>query len=332
MTEFTYTAADGTSTAIPVGGTGTVADAVRAINGSGLGLSATTIDTNGTADGGLALQVTASKTGAAQRFGLGGFTPLREGTDARLTFGDAATPLVVTSTSNTFTGLVPGVTFSLSAKGPATIDVTADPKAVAASVKAVVDAANAALAEIKRTSGATNPTAKLKGDSTLRQVTGDLLTAVSGLVGTDGSPGVSGVELTRDGTVRFDEAKFLAALADDPDRTRRVLGGAAATAGPDGATGTADDVAAVTGVGQRLLSVVERATNSSNGSLTTLAKGRDDLAGDLQDRIDDWDDRLALRRAALVRQFTAMETALSSLKQQSSWLAGQLASLPTSSS
>jgi flagellar hook-associated protein 2 len=333
FSDLTFTAADGvTTTTIAVGGSGTLADAVRAINGSNLGLSATTIDTNGDAAGGLALQVTARKSGAAGRFTLDGFTQLRQGTDAQLTLGDGGTPLTVTSTSNTFSGLVPGVTLSVGAKGPVTIDVTADPKAVAASAKALVDAANAALAEAKKhSSTSTGSTAVLKGDSALRRVTGDVLAAVSALVGSDASPGSVGVELTREGTVRFDETTFLAALADDPDRTRRVLGGADAGAGADGTTGTVDDVAAVPGVVQRLLSVVEAATDASTGTLTTLAQGRDSLVADLRERIDDWDDRLALRRATLVRQFTAMETALSSLKQQSSWLAGQLASLPTSS-
>lgn len=333
FTELTFTAADGvTETTISVGGSGTLADAVRAINDSRLGLNATTIDTNGDAEGGLALQVTATKAGAAQRFTLDGFTQLKQGADAQLTFGDAATPLTVTSTSNTFTGLVPGVTFSVSAKGAASIDVTADPKAVAASAKALVEAANAVLAEVtKHSSTSTGSTAVLKGDSALRRVSSDVLSAVSGLVASLGSPGSVGVELTRDGTVEFDETTFLAALTDDPERTRQVLGGAAAGAGDDRTTGTADDVPAVTGVVQRLLAVVERATDSSTGTLTTLAQGRDSLAEDLRDRIDDWDDRLALRRATLVRQFTGMETALSSLKQQSSWLAGQLASLPSPS-
>ena len=50
---------------------------------------------------------------------------------------------------------------------------------------------------------------------------------------------------------------------------------------------------------------------------------------DYQDRIDAWDLRLAKRKETLTRQFTAMETALSSLKNQSTWLAGQINSLPS---
>ena len=43
--------------------------------------------------------------------------------------------------------------------------------------------------------------------------------------------------------------------------------------------------------------------------------------------IADWDDRFALRQSSLQRQFTALETALSQMNSQSSWLSGQLASL-----
>ena len=57
-----------------------------------------------------------------------------------------------------------------------------------------------------------------------------------------------------------------------------------------------------------------------------------DLGGnccaDLEERIAAWETRLALRKEGLTRQFTAMETALSALQNQSTWLSGQLANLP----
>jgi flagellar hook-associated protein 2 len=47
----------------------------------------------------------------------------------------------------------------------------------------------------------------------------------------------------------------------------------------------------------------------------------------MQDSIADWDTRLALRQQSLTQQFTAMETALSQLNSQSSWLNGQINAL-----
>ena len=40
--------------------------------------------------------------------------------------------------------------------------------------------------------------------------------------------------------------------------------------------------------------------------------------------VDDWSTRLATRQAALQRQFTAMETALSHAQSQGSWISGQI--------
>jgi flagellar hook-associated protein 2 len=67
--------------------------------------------------------------------------------------------------------------------------------------------------------------------------------------------------------------------------------------------------------------------DTTTGTLTLLAQGRDKLAKDIESRIEAWDLRLAQRKQTLTRQFTAMETALSSMKNQSTWLAGQLNSL-----
>ena len=83
------------------------------------------------------------------------------------------------------------------------------------------------------------------------------------------------------------------------------------------------------GVAQRVFDLAKAATDTTTGTLVTLAKGRDQLAKDIEKRIDAWDLRLAQRKETLTRQFTAMETALSSMKNQSNWLAGQISSLPS---
>jgi flagellar hook-associated protein 2 len=96
-------------------------------------------------------------------------------------------------------------------------------------------------------------------------------------------------------------------------------------------TPAAGGAGAVEGVVQRVQNLAKGATDTTTGTLVLLAKGRDDLADDIQDRIDAWDLRLAQRKQTLTHQFTAMETALSSMRNQSSWLAGQLNSLSSSS-
>jgi flagellar hook-associated protein 2 len=315
--QLTFTAG-GTTTTVDVGGTGTLADAVKAINASSAGVTAAAVQLEG---GQFALMVTAKKTGAANSFSIGGagtFPPLVPASDAKVRLGGAAGP-AVTSATNTFADLLPGgaITVTAETTTAVTISVVADPEAVAAKVQSFVDAANAALAEIRKHSNSSSAGAVLKGDLTLSRLTGDILGAVSRAVGTDGSAGTAGVQLKRDGTVTFDKPTFLAGLQSNPEKTQRLFTG----------TPAAGTIPAVEGVSQRMQAVAKAATDATTGSLTSLAQGKDALVKDFQERIDDWDVRLAARRETLTRQFTAMETALSSLKQQSSWLAGQLSSL-----
>ena len=108
-----------------------------------------------------------------------------------------------------------------------------------------------------------------------------------------------------------------------------MVSGTAASNGLDGVVGGGDDVTEVTGIAGRLLAVAKSASDATTGSLVSLANGKESLVKDIQDRIEAWDLRLAKRKETLTRQFTAMETALSSLKNQSTWLAGQINSLPS---
>jgi flagellar hook-associated protein 2 len=316
--------------AITIGGTGTVADAAAAINASSYGLSAAVVQVSATE---VALQVTAKDTGAAKAFSLSGagtFSVNTQGQDAQLSIG-TTNPYTVSSATNSFSGLMPGTTLTVSKADPATpvtVTVGADPDAVAGKVQSLVDALNQALGSIKAN---TNPkggaASVLKGDSALRTLAGQLLDAASFAVGADGSPAVAGIELKKDGTVAFDKGKFLTALAADPAGVQRLLAGGPAGPGPDATSGTADDI--VPGVAQRVFAIAKTATDATTGTLTLLADGRDKLAADIQSKIEAWDVRLAKRKEMLTRQFTAMETALSALRNQSTWLAGQINALPT---
>ncbi|MGY1833810.1 flagellar filament capping protein FliD [Blastococcus sp. SYSU DS0510] len=323
-------AADGTMKGtITVGGAGTLADAVTAINDSEFGLSATAVKV---ADGQYRLQVTAEKTGAAAAFDLGTATTFgvaTQGVDATITIGSGTGAYEVTSATNTFAGVMSGVTITVSKPEAAvTVDVAADPGAAAKAMQSLVDAANRALSGIKaNTDPKGGSTSTLKGDSALRGLSGQILDAVSFAVGADGSPATIGLQLNKDGTIAFDSAKFTAALADQPALAQRLGAGGAAGPGAEGLGGNADDL--VPGIAQRLLEIATTAADTTTGSLVLLAKGRDSQAEDIQDKIEAWDLRLVKRREILTRQFTAMETALSSLQQQSSWLAGQIASLPS---
>ena len=309
-----------TTVTIPAGTS--LADAVKKINATaGTGVTASVVSSTE----GPRLQLTATASGEKGRFTLTGLAngTLSEGADAKVTIGGTGTlEFSATSATNTFTDLLPGVTLTVSQESsdPVTVDVTTDPKAVSAAVQKLVTAANDVLNSIKSsTSTATGSTAVLKGDSTLRALATKVLESVGRAIGTGSSASDVGIELDRYGNLTFDSTQFEKALAADPARAQALV------------YGTGTGTGAVPGVAQRLLDVVKEASDTVKGSLVLKAKSSDDAASDLQDRIEDWDLRLELRRTALTKQFTAMETALSSLQNQASWLSSQLKGLSGSS-
>ena len=319
------TKADGSTQQIALKAGATLADAVSAINSSASGLSATAVKTAG----GYRLQVVASSTGAPSVFTLAGtggttadFAVLTQGRNAEIHVGDASTGYDATSTTNTFSDVMTGTTFTVSpTTGPVTITVAGDPDAVATAVQSLVTAANDVLTSIAtNTDTSVGSTAVLKGDGTMRALSQRVLEAVSSAIGGTASAATAGIQLTRDGQVTFDKDTFVAALKSDPALAQKLVNGSTANS----TTGAP----AVPGVAQRLLAVAKSATDFTTGTLTLMAKSQDGLAADLQDRIDDWDRRLADREDALTAQFTAMETTLGRLQSQSNWLSSQIATLP----
>ena len=195
-------------------------------------------------------------------------------------------------------------------------------------MQALVDAVNAALTTIK------TYTDQRQGQH--RRAQGRLLAelarraaarrGVLGAVGADGSPGRTiGLQLTKDGKRHLRQGQVHAPRSqDDPAAgpahgLRHAPPAPAPTASPAPPTtsppspGIAARLAAVAKVGLR---------HHDRHPSSRWPTARTPMAKDIQDRIDDWDLRLAKRKETLTQQFTAMETALSSLKNQSSWLAG----------
>ncbi|MGY1805718.1 flagellar filament capping protein FliD [Blastococcus sp. SYSU D00922] len=316
-------------TKITVGGTGTLADAAAAINASSHGLSASVVQIS---SGEAALRVVSKETGLASKFslsGAGAVTTNVDAADAVIVLGTpgATGAVEVSSATNTFDSVMPGGTFTVSKKDEtATLSIASDPDAVAATVQSLINAVNAAAKNARDyTSNAPGSTATLKGDYAVSSLGSRLLDNVTAALGANGSPAKIGIQLAKDGkSVVFDKTVFLAALKDDPAKVQTMVLGTPATTDADGKL-----VPAVDGLAGRLLTVSKGASDSATGSLVALANGQDGLKKGYQEQIDAWDLRLAKRKETLTRQFTAMETALSSLRNQSTWLASQINSLPS---
>lgn len=234
----TLTKSDGTATSIEVG-SGSLNDVVKAINAAKAGVVASAVQT---APGAYRLQVTSSSTGSASQFtldGLDGFTGtavLAEGADAQISIGsDAATAYTVTSASNTFSGVVPGLQFTVNAKATGvTVSAAVDGSSVADKIATLVTQTNSLLSDIasKTVYDATTKTAGVfTGETSVRQLQQGLLTSVSSTTGT-------GVQVTRDGRLTFDRQAFLTAFAADPAGVATAFGGQSAFSASSGVTGT----------------------------------------------------------------------------------------------
>lgn len=314
---------------------GSLTDAAAAINASGLGLRATIVQLGSQ---NYHLQVSAAATGQANAFTLqsstetaatagGAFVTTTAASDAVLSLPNS-NGLRATSSTNTFGSLIQGVSIAVSAitppgGTPTTVTVGTDNTGITKSMQALVDAANAAIDDItKNTSTATGSTAALKGDYQMQNLAQQVLSAVAssvGTAGTSGSPGSAaqaGLQLTRDGHITFDAAKFSSALTTTPDLVKQLVAGTTTTPG----------------VATRLATLATSVTDVVTGTLVTLANGEDSTAKDLQSQIDDWALRLNARREQLTTQYTNLQSILSTLQSQQSWLGGILGSMSSSSS
>ncbi|SDF09945.1 flagellar hook-associated protein 2 [Blastococcus fimeti] len=325
LTSLDIRTADGAASkgTVTLDGTETLEQIAAKINAdTALGIKATAVQVS---PGQFALQLSGAASGKAAGFQVGGtaFTATSLGQDAELRIGgtDAGTSgYTISSPTNTFEGVLPGATFTVTKEEstPVTVSVTADPDGLATKVAGLVDSVNNAISTIKTyTTNTPGSKAALRGEYAVTSIGSQLLEAVSKAIGTSGSAAQIGIETTRDGKLTFDKEKFAEALKATPDLAQRLVGG----------SGMPGDPGAVTGIAGRIRDVAKLASDTTTGTLSSLAKGQDNLARDITDRIADWDVRLAARKLALTRQFTAMETALSSLNNQSNWLAGQLGSL-----
>ncbi|MEV7933131.1 flagellar filament capping protein FliD [Curtobacterium sp. NPDC089185] len=337
----TIVGADGKKTTVTPA-SGSLDDTVAAINKAGVGVSATRVSSGTDADGTklYRLQLTATTTGAAGAFSVyrgtadevtagtatnvftqQGAAVVTQGRDASVTlWAGTAAAQTVTSATNTFRDLLPGVdvTVTQPTTDPVTVTVARDTTKAQAVASGLVDALNAITsyygtntAVTSTTSPTTGTTATkagvLTGDATTRDAVQRLTTTMSTPVNGK-SPSSIGVVIQKDGSFTFDPDVFQKALATDPQGTQAMLSGIATNVG---AAATA-------------------ASDKYTGSITTSIAGQQSVAKDLSTQIDNWTDRLTARRATLQAQYSALETSLSKLQSQSAWLSSQLASTSTS--
>jgi flagellar hook-associated protein 2 len=273
---------------------GAAATVASAINSAGVGVRAAVVNT----DSGPVLQFTSSTSGTAGSFTISGLDSapqtLVTAQNAQVAVGNPASGgYTVSSSTNTFNNVVPGVTFTVGAVASnVNITVGNDATAISGKVKAMVDAANAALTELGNDTG---KGAILEGNYQLNAITQSILSTVSHGDSSGNSFNAVGIQLTSTGTLTFDATAFTAAYTADPAKTQTIGNGLAS-------------------------SLSALASNASITTVSPLITSGNSQVSNLTSEISDWDTRLASQQTALQAKYTAMEVALQKLNSTSSWL------------
>lgn len=302
----------------------TVEDLAAAVNGARGGATATAVDDgsgttrlllSGTTTGtGSDLQVTSSGLTGLEA----GFSTIRSASDARMTLNG----LPISRSGNTVDDLLPGVSLSLLAADQATdvtLSVVQDDAGVAATAKDLVAALNTALTTISTSTKydvASRKGGPLTGDGQARNLQSRLMDAVTNAGASSATTLTEiGLRLERNGTYTFDEAAFTASLAKNATGTGQLVGALSTALGALAKEATTSTSATATSPATTGVTLQGKASSSER-------------AAHLQKLVDAYDRRLEMTETRLRRQFTELDTALGQLKNQGSWLSGQLGSLP----
>lgn len=306
---------------------GGIRDAINAATGNP-GISATIIN----AQDGAHLVLTSSRTGAANAIQVtasGGdgnlaqldysasnqanYRELRPADDARVFVAGYPT----TSATNVVEGVIEGVSLNLVSAQPGTtvaVEVSFDKSAAETKIKSFVDAYNALRAQITRLGGydsASKTAGPMLGDALLSGIDSELRRTLSSPVDAAGDTYQTlasiGIKTQANGTLAIDSAKLKDALATQFDNVSELFG-------------SSQGIAArmYEQVGARLEdgSGIDQRNESLQKEQRNIAKRQADI-----------DTRMQIVQATYLKQFTRLDTLLSSLSSTSAFLSQQIESL-----
>jgi flagellar hook-associated protein 2 len=340
---FTIVGSDGTPTEIDPA-SGSVADIVDAINTSGAGVSAIAVASGTDTTTGAQiyrLQLSSSATGAAGAFTIyqgspsevtagtatdllteSGSAAIQSASDASVTlWAGTAAAQTVTSSSNTFSNLLPGVSVTVSAMvaNPVTLTLNQDAATISTAASYLIGSVNTVLQSIATSSAVTSSTdssgnittsaGPFSGDGSVRDAAEQLFNALAE-PSSGQSPATIGFDINEDGTLTFDASTFQAALASNPQGTMAMLTQIASAVATQ-ATAQSDPV---------------------TGTLTNRITSLTSDISDLNTQVSAWTTTLAARQTALETSYSTMESQMGTLQSQSAWLSQMFPAVITSSS
>ncbi len=296
--------------------TGDLTDVVNAINSSDANMTATAVQTG---SGGYHLQLSADGTGTASDLTLaptvfngtlGTLNVLQAGADASITVGSGTNAYQVTSSTNSVTGVMPGVTIGLvkASTTPVTVSVATDATTLATQVQTMVNDINTVISQSQSATqydpnGQT--TGPLIGDSVVEGLGGGLVAALTSEVAGSSLQDASaiGITVNSNGTISFNSTTFTNALTANPQAVSALF-----------------QQASGGGIAQQLQTYADSMSNPITGAITTEINGTQSDVTDLNNQISAWTPILTQQQQQLTNQFNAMETTLAQLQSQSAAL------------
>jgi flagellar hook-associated protein 2 len=253
----------------------TLSAVAAAINGANVGMSAAAVKKT---EGEWLLQLNSKTTGVAGEMsvsssafsGLGGLVETSAAQDAQITVGSGGGAYSITSSSNVFSDVLPGVSLTAVTESATavTVNVSRDDNATANAVDAFVQATNTMIAAIElqtKYDVANKSAAPLTADAGVRRLTDQIRAAITNAVGDAGTGLASsiGISVDKTGKVAFDRAKFLTAVAEDPAKVERIFGRGGTASGDAVFAGATDKTQA----GSYAVEVTQAATRATTGAI-----------------------------------------------------------------
>jgi flagellar hook-associated protein 2 len=279
---------------------------------AGINVAANIVNGGGT--NGYHLEISSVAAGTAGRIVINGGTTglqtrdLVEAENANVFVGGSGNtnPLLVTSSTDNVSDLIPGVTVNLLATSttPVTLSVTNDSSAIATDLTNYTNQFNTLVTEIQALSSyntTTNQGGLLLGDPTTQQVLQNLYSVFSTQVKGAGSfQNLESIGLTvgDNGQLSFDSKTFDAAYGADPTGVSNLFS------------------QATTGLGTVMNNSLTQLVDPVSGIITEENQTLTNQVQSYQTQLNNLDALLADKRNLLEEQFANMETTLAQLQSQ----------------
>lgn len=297
-------------------GVNTLDDVVNYINSQNAGVTASVVNDAS----GARLALVSSTSGAAGNFTVSNgsgltFTEPTTGQDASLTIDG----IPIDSASNTVTGAVNGLTFSLTGTGQAGVSVAADPTQISQAVSTFVTDYNKVISDVNSeyTVNSSNQEGPLAEDPALANLQSLLLgigsyTSGNGVVSTLGDLGIS---MNNDGTLTLDSSTLNNAIQSNSAAVQNFFQGSSSN-----------------GFASNLNNELNGIVDPVSGAFTVDLQSISSENTDLQNQINNFQAYLSTRETYLTNEYNQADEALQELPNLEAQLNAELGYTTTNKS